>query len=65
MYQATTGIVFLEEYRLLGCDAMSLVRIDVSEDRNASIIRAERIKRARNNFTSNQQLRHTAKKHCD
>jgi hypothetical protein len=32
-----------EECRLLGCDAVRLVRIEVSEDSFASIIKVERI----------------------
>jgi hypothetical protein len=32
-----------EECHLLGCDAMALVRTDVSEEHIASIIRVERI----------------------
>jgi hypothetical protein len=35
--------IFVEECRLLGCDAGTLVRTDVSEKRITSIIRATRI----------------------
>jgi hypothetical protein len=39
---------------------VALVRTDVSEERIAPIIRMERIKRARNNVSSNQQLKNVA-----
>jgi hypothetical protein len=41
---------------------VALIRTDVSEERIASIFRPTRIGVLENNFSSNQQLKHAAKK---